>query len=149
MTAEFHVEPAAWAEHGPELTRVRRQVFVQEQGVPESLELDGRDPDCLHVVARDGAGHPVGTGRLLPDGHIGRMAVVREWRGRGVGRAILDRLLEIARARGYGEVRLNAQTHALEFYRRAGFRPEGREFLDAGIPHRSMVLPLDNRPAHR
>jgi predicted GNAT family N-acyltransferase len=82
---------------------------------------------------------PLGTGRLLPDGHIGRMAVLAAWRGKGVGTALLYHLLEAARQRGMSQLALNAQTSAVPFYRRFGFIPEGGEFVEAGIPHVRMV----------
>lgn len=82
----------------------------------------------------------MGTGRLLPDGHIGRMAVLREWRGKGVGALLLRALVELARSRGHTSVRLNAQTQALGFYRRYGFEAVGAQFMEAGIPHLAMRL---------
>jgi len=85
---------------------------------------------------------PIGCGRLLRDGHIGRMAVLRECRGRGVGAALLALLVALARERGNDRAILNAQTHALPFYARFGFMPEGLEFTEAGIPHRTMTLTL-------
>ncbi|MCE3000151.1 MAG: GNAT family N-acetyltransferase [Betaproteobacteria bacterium] len=133
---------ASWLRDAAALQAVRRQVFVEEQGVPEQLEWDEWDAVSLHVLAQDAAGQAIGTGRLLPDGHVGRMAVVRDWRKHGVGGALLDALLDAARARGLAEIALNAQTHALGFYARRGFLVEGDEFDDAGIPHRRMRLRL-------
>lgn len=127
-----------WAAAEAELFAVRRAVFIEEQGVPPDLEVDELDPTALHLLARDAAGRPIGTGRLAPDGRIGRMAVVREWRGRGVGGAILERLVAIARERGLEEVVAGAQIRALGFYERHGFRVEGPAYDDAGIPHRTM-----------
>ena len=86
----------AWQAQQPALTAVRRAVFVVEQGVPESLELDEHDAGSHHILVCDPAGRPVGAGRLKPDGQIGRMAVLRDWRGRGIGSAILAALLEQA-----------------------------------------------------
>jgi len=100
------------------------------------------DAACLHVLASSGDGTPVGTGRLLPDGRIGRMAVLKAWRGCGAGSALLRELLALAREQGHGEVRLHAQTHALEFYRKHGFTPVGGEFMEAGIPHYEMRVSL-------
>lgn len=134
----FHVDEVSWAEAAAALGAVRREVFVVEQQVPEDLEWDGIDPDCRHVLARDAAGRAIGTGRLLPDGHVGRMAVLQAYRGRGVGRALLVRLIEIALARGDRSVVLHAQTHAIEFYRRSGFEVSSGEFMEAGIPHVEM-----------
>jgi predicted GNAT family N-acyltransferase len=117
---------------------VREAVFMREQGVPAELEWDGRDSVALHALAEDASGCSIGTARLLEDGHIGRMAVISHWRGRGAGSAMLSRLVESARDRGLGAVFLHAQTRAVAFYLRHGFVAEGAEFLDAGIPHVSM-----------
>lgn len=141
----FTLQLAAWATHGDELYAVRHAVFVAEQGVPEELEQDEHDALCLHMLARDVAGRAIGTGRLLADGHIGRVAVLPAWRGRGVGAALMERLIALARQRGFRQVRLNAQTSALAFYEKLGFSAEGEDFIDAGIPHRRMTLILDDR----
>lgn len=132
------IELMDWEHARVRASRIRRTVFVKEQHVPSDMELDELDPQCVHALAFCGAGVPVATGRLLPDGHIGRMAVLKEWRGRGIGGEILERLVAAARERGEREVALSAQTHALEFYRRHQFREEGKTYLDAGIPHRMM-----------
>jgi len=131
------VRTAEWSVDRSALRAVREQVFVREQAVPIQLEWDEFDPLCQHVVA-EAAGRAIGTGRLLPDGHIGRMAVLEAWRGQGVGSALLEALMEIARNRGIRRVRLNAQSRALAFYQRHGFVAEGEEFIEAGIAHRSM-----------
>lgn len=110
---------------------------MREQGVPVELEWDEYDAPSLHVLA-EADGDPIGTGRLLPDDQIGRMAVLPNWRGRGVGSAILVALIELAAARGSTVVCLNAQTRAQAFYLRHGFVAEGEEFPDAGIPHIRM-----------
>ena len=140
--ARFRVRMADWARDDEALRLIRFAVFVVEQQVPESLEWDGIDADCEHAIAEDRGGAPVGCGRLLPDGHIGRMAVQREWRGSGVGGAILDRLVARARERGFAKAMLNAQTHAIPFYERHGFRVVGEPFDEAGIPHRVMERAL-------
>jgi predicted GNAT family N-acyltransferase len=116
-------------------------VFVEEQRVPADLEMDDNDATSLHALAY-AAGRAIGTGRLLPDGHIGRMAVLKEWRGQGAGRTMLRRLIDAARERGHAEVALSAQVHALEFYRVEGFEPEGAVYEEAGIPHQAMRLRL-------
>lgn len=139
---EYKLRLALWTSDALALRTVRRKVFIEEQQVPEELEWDEWDAQCLHLLAIDDAGKGIGTGRLLPDGHIGRMAVLREWRGQGVGAAILDMLIAAARERGLGVAVLNAQTHALGFYARRGFIAEGAEFQDAGILHRRMRLRL-------
>ena len=131
------VRPADWHVDREILKALREEVFILEQSVPADLEWDEYNPQARHDVAiADGVA--IGTGRLLSDGHIGRMAVLREWRGQGAGSALLTGLMETARALGMRRVMLNAQIQALPFYLRHGFRPEGEEFLDAGIPHRRM-----------
>jgi predicted GNAT family N-acyltransferase len=135
----FTVGPIDWSTGEGLLKAIRMTVFVEEQGVPEALEWDGLDAGARHVVAVASGGKPIGTGRLLPDAHIGRMAVLKEWRGRGVGGALLDTLLVLANRAGYGTVQLHAQTHALEFYRKRGFIAQGGEFMEAGIPHFLMT----------
>ena len=130
-----------WEAARAEASRIRFAVFVEEQRVPREIELDDNDAACVHALAFI-EGEVVGTGRLLPDGHIGRMAVLQAHRGTGVGSEILKALIEAARARGDRSVALSAQTHALEFYRRHGFAPEGEVYEEAGITHQAMRLPL-------
>jgi predicted GNAT family N-acyltransferase len=131
------IEVLSWEDARAFASPIRFAVFVEEQGVPREIELDALDKDCLHAVAFSGD-QAVGTARLLPDGHIGRMAVLKAWRGRGIGGLLLARLVEQARARGDTQVMLSAQAHALAFYRAHGFVEEGAEYLEAGIRHRAM-----------
>ncbi len=126
-----------WEQARQHAAPIRFTVFVEEQGVPREIELDEMDGACVHAVAFEGE-NAVGTGRLLPNGHIGRMAVLRQWRGRGVGSRMLEHLIEEARSRGDREVALSAQVHAAGFYRAHGFVEEGGEYLEAGIPHQEM-----------
>ncbi len=121
---------------------LRIEVFVVEQGVPVELEWDEADEVSTHAVAYDEEGQPVATGRLLPDGHVGRMAVRKSARGQGIGAQVLSALLEEATRLGYRELVLHAQTHAVGFYARQGFELRGEEFIEAGIPHREMVRDL-------
>jgi len=139
---EFRVEEGGWSDLVAAARPVREEVFVREQGVPLDMEWDEFDTTSRHVVAFDAAGQAIGTGRLLEDGHIGRMAVLPEWRGQGVGRALLERLLEDAVAAGQEELILHAQTQAAGFYRRFGFVEAGAEFMEAGIPHLRMQRQL-------
>lgn len=126
-----------WEQHRQAAGALRHEVFVDEQGVPPELELDDLDAACLHALALAGS-EPVATGRLLPDGHIGRMAVRRGARGAGVGSLVLRALMEAARRRGDSEVVLHAQLAARDFYARHGFEAEGATFMDAGIEHIAM-----------
>ena len=138
----FRVRRADWQADRTRLRAVREAVFVVEQHVPLALEWDEFDAESLHVVAETDNGEPIGTGRLLPDGHVGRMAVLVHWRGSGVGSALLRELLNAAREAGMQEVVLHAQVHAVEFYRRHGFAPQGEPFMEAGIVHQAMQLRL-------
>lgn len=133
----LRIELMGWAAARADASRIRLAVFVEEQRVPPEIEMDDKDAACVHALAY-AQGRAVGTGRLLPDGHIGRMAVLKENRCLGVGSAILERLVEEARRRGMQQVVLSAQTHALGFYRRHGFMAAGEVFEEAGIPHQEM-----------
>jgi len=136
--AGIQVLKVDWAGRGTDLMAIRVRVFVDEQRVPPELELDGLDPIACHFLALDGGGTPVGCGRMLPDGHIGRMAVLEPFRRKGVGRALLAALVEEARSRGLNRVFLHAQVQAAPFYTAQGFQETKGTFLDAGIPHRYM-----------
>lgn len=136
------VELLDWNAARPLAAPIRFTVFVEEQKVPEESEIDDQDPHCVHAVAYDAAGRAVGTGRLLPDGHIGRMAVLPEARQLGVGSALLTRLMQEARRRGHAHAVLSAQTHAVAFYRRHGYAVVSGEYMDCGIPHVDMTCDL-------
>ncbi len=143
MGAGFRVSVAAYPACRHDLHAVRHRVFVQEQNVPAELETDALDPLSVHVLATDGAGQPIGTGRVAPDGRIGRMAVLADWRNRGVGESLLLALVDQARGRGLHAVHLHAQLPARSFYARQGFLPEGEVFEEAGIAHVGMRRLLD------
>jgi len=142
MTDAVSIRILPWPDARTDAMSVREAVFVVEQGVPPAIEIDEWDPQCDHALAFAPRGRVVGTGRLLPDGHIGRMAVLRDWRGRGVGSAILAALVERAAARGMKRLVLNAQTHAVPFYATHGFVAFGAEFMEADIPHVAMAREL-------
>jgi predicted GNAT family N-acyltransferase len=133
----LRIDLMPWREAREEASRIRFAVFVEEQRVPREIELDARDAECIHALARLD-GRAVGTGRLLPDAHIGRMAVLKECRAMGVGSRILESLVQRARERGDSEVVLSAQVHALAFYARHGFSAFGEAYEEAGIPHQDM-----------
>ena len=120
-----------------EIISVRHAVFILEQGVPVELEIDGLDPFCHHALIFSEQ-QPVATGRITDTGKIGRIAVLKNYRNRGFGRAIILKLEEIACAIGRGHVSLGAQTNALGFYQKLGYCPYGEIFMDAGIPHIHM-----------
>ncbi len=138
MTPRFTIRVLSWSDALPLARPIRLAVFVQEQGVPVELEWDDWDARAEHAVAFDVHGAPLGTARLLPDGRIGRMAVLKAWRGQGVGGGLLQAMLGQAARRGLKSVTLHAQTHAAAFYRRHGFTARGDEFVEAGIPHLEM-----------
>jgi predicted GNAT family N-acyltransferase len=140
----FTVSIVNWQLHGEALSHVRFTVFVREQGVPPEIELDGIDGDVervAHAVAKDHEGNVIASGRLILDSpipRVGRMAVLKAWRKRGVGTAILEELCDEAKRRGFRHVFLHAQTHATAFYFQHGFLSHGPEFVEAGIPHQEM-----------
>jgi predicted GNAT family N-acyltransferase len=139
---EYSVATGDWAELGAEAMPIRERVFVAEQGVPAEMELDEFDALATHVLACLESGLCIGTARLITEtggkARIGRMAVLAEWRGQGVGAALLGRLLEDAALAGINRLGLSAQIQAIPFYRRYGFVEEGSEYLDAGLRHMAM-----------
>ncbi len=133
----LRIELMDWLHAKEHAAPIRFEVFVREQKVPAEIELDEMDEKSVHAIAFEGD-RAVGTGRLLPDAHIGRMAVLRAWRKRGIGALLLQALIEKAREQGQPEIVLSAQVHALAFYERHGFRAEGDAYFEAGIEHRLM-----------
>jgi predicted GNAT family N-acyltransferase len=143
--SRYRVWRADWTKDEAPIKAIRHEVFVVEQGVPESLEWDGLDAQCRHLLVADRDQGPVATGRMDAHGKIGRMAVLGTHRMRGAGSLVLEGLLDWAREAGLTECYLPAQTHALAFYHRHGFVEEGFVFYEAGIPHLTMRRPA-NRP---
>ncbi len=137
----LQIQTADWSDWSDRLTALRNEVFVVEQNVPSNLEIDGQDSQCQHVVALL-EGTVVGTGRLLPNGFIGRMCVKREQRGLGIGGRMLAHLIEIAKQLEYPEVALNAQSQVIDFYHQHGFEIDSEPFMEAGIQHRRMKLKI-------
>ncbi len=144
----FDAREAYWENDAADLIRIRREVFIKGQKVPEDIEQDGRDATAWHWIARDLDGLAIATGRLLPDGTIGRMAVLDDYRRRGIGATILELAVQKARYLGFEEVVLHAQSYAQAFYERAGFSKRGEEFIEAGIPHIEMYLELEPEDVH-
>ena len=137
----IRIDCSSWLINGEWASSIRRSVFVEEQGIDESEEWDEHDSASIHVVAW-WSSSAVGTARLLPDGKIGRMAVLPEFRSRGIGSAMLLALLAVAKEQNLSQVRLSAQQQAIEFYSRHGFSPLGDAHTEVGIPHQWMVLNL-------
>lgn len=144
----YTIKRVTWQEAEADLRVLREFVFIGEQHVPSELEWDGKDEDCVHILAQDLKGRGIGTARMTTDGQIGRMAVLRAWRNRGVGSDMLTALLTIARARQLDRVQLDAQTHAIDFYLRHDFIAQGETFMDAGIPHQHMTRSLPPMDVH-
>ncbi|ART64084.1 GNAT family N-acetyltransferase [Kushneria marisflavi] len=138
---DITIEAGNWDTLSEACSHIRRVVFIDEQGVDESEELDALDPTCIHFLIRDGQ-MPCGTARLLPDGHIGRVAIFKTHRGLGLGARLMRHVIEHARTQHFTECALSAQTHATGFYEQLGFVAHGEVYIDAGIPHRAMTLRL-------
>jgi predicted GNAT family N-acyltransferase len=138
VTSPTTLETGSWTELQAAAYAIRHEVFVVEQGVPAELEIDDGDMTALHVLLRDSAGNAIATGRLLPDGHIGRVAVRAPWRRQGAGHQLMTALLDLARLHGHLQSRIHAQVSAQPFYEALGFAVDGEVFMEAGIPHVEM-----------
>jgi predicted GNAT family N-acyltransferase len=123
--------------HSPQIRAIRNAVFTLGQGIDEAIDFDGQDPDALHVLVSVGD-KVVATGRLLNDGHIGRLAVLEENRGQGAGTHAVRALVHQAQRLGLKRVYLGSQMQAVDFYRGLGFRERGEPFMEAGIEHIEM-----------
>ena len=139
---EFKVERVGWSEYRDQLDSVRHVVFVHGQNVPVEIERDGTDAVCTHFLATAIDGQPIGTARVDQHGHVGRVAVLEEWRRRGVGRELMEAAVAYLKTAGLPEALLNSQTSASEFYLKLGFEVRGEEFMEAGIPHIAMFKKL-------
>jgi len=142
MGNPFTVSLVCWHDGEPLLKSIREEVFVREQGVPAELEWDGLDESCRHALALSHQGNAIGCGRMFTNGHIGRISVLPQWRKQKVGTAIMEALLDYARAQKYKKVDVDAQTYALPFYHSFGFAEHGKEFMEAGLPHIKMTMKL-------
>jgi predicted GNAT family N-acyltransferase len=142
--APLTIREADFATDEPSLRAIRFEVFVDEQRVPAEIEMDDRDPHCIHLLALSGD-VVVGTARIdIPQsGKVGRLAVLPDWRGLGVGRRLMERCHEIAAGHGLREVWCHAQVKAVPFYERLGYRTSGDLFEEAGIDHRPMTKTLN------
>ncbi len=140
--SKYSVAMVSWQQAEFALTTIRRQVFIEEQMVPDALEWDGQDAVATHFLAVDGMEHAIACARLLSDGSLGRMAVLPAWRRQGVGRTLLAAAIDECRRQGFSQLKISAQVHATEFYRQAGFIVHGDVYRDAGILHHDMRLEL-------
>ncbi|MBD8474846.1 GNAT family N-acetyltransferase [Pseudomonas sp. CFBP 8770] len=132
------VRVADWHKDNRDIRRIREAVFIAEQAIPAELEWDEDDLSAVHFLAVEGD-YAVGTARLLADGEIGRVSVLKDWRGLRVGDKLLQAVIAHANALGLHEQKLSAQVHATAFYEHHGFRIVSGEFLEAGLPHVDMV----------
>ncbi|PWB31875.1 GNAT family N-acetyltransferase [Pseudomonas sp. SDI] len=135
---KIHVRVADWQKDNADIRRIREAVFILEQSVPPELEWDADDNDAIHFLAFEGD-FAVGTARLLQDGQIGRVSVLKDWRGLKVGDALMQAAIDEAQHRDLKQQMLTAQVHATAFYERLGFKVVSEEFLEAGIAHVDMV----------
>lgn len=141
MSEKFQIIQTTWAQHSEALKKIRQEVFVEEQEVEPAFEWDDIDPFAVHVLVTQ-QGEPIGCARVINYQKIGRMAVTKPWRGHGVGRAILDKAINICQEQGSTTIKLTAQTHAITFYKQAGFKETSGVYQDANIPHVDMQLDL-------
>jgi len=144
-TTNIIIDVVSWDQERQALESIRRRVFIEEQGVPESMEWDADDPIATHLLANHAVYGTVGCARLLATRQIGRMAVLAEHRHLGIGSALLKKAIIIAKAMQYPDVFLHAQTSAMNFYKRFGFVSESEEYQEAGIPHVTMRLQIQNQ----
>jgi hypothetical protein len=135
---------ACWENYSVDLRKIREIVFMKEQLVPKEEEWDGQDERSWHYLAISKEGNPIGCARLMPSGQIGRMAVLKEQRGLGIGALLLDSVVIHAKELKIEHIFLHAQTYAIGFYEKAGFKVHGEEFMDANIPHYAMNLVSNN-----
>jgi len=150
MNERVIIRAVDWTDQREQLLAVRFSVFVDEQGVPAEMEEDEYDSQALHLLATAPSGEPVACARMIHSnnlGHIGRMAVLPEYRRLGLGTRLLRRLLQLADRQGLAQVQLHAQCNAEGFYRKQGFLSFGEVFEEAGIPHRKMIRPHPGKTA--
>ena len=142
--SKFHVIHVDWPNYRKELRTIRGLVFIKEQNVPKEEEWDDCDEESWHFLALTETNTPIGCARLMQSGQIGRMAVLRDHRGLGIGAMLLKSAVARAKELRMDPIFLHAQTYAIEFYEKAGFIAHGSEFMDANIPHYAMTLTSDH-----
>lgn len=141
----WHVKQVRWRDAQEALIKIRTQVFIEEQQVPIALEWDGFDDEAHHLIAMSDAHQAIGCARILTQGSIGRMAVLKPWRKQGVGAAILKMALAYIQSQGLPLASLSAQVQAIPFYQKHGFKVVSEPYLDAGILHQEMHFIFESR----
>jgi predicted GNAT family N-acyltransferase len=141
MNNKLEIHAVDWDDQRDALKTIRKSVFIDEQHVPEDLEWDDLDKTSIHFLATIDS-LPIATARLTPQGQVGRMAVLKEYRGNGTGTQLLARVIEHAKRIGYKQLFLHAQVNVISFYERHGFNVESDVFIEAGIEHQSMKMLL-------
>lgn len=139
MTDRFYIKEVSWSTDEVALRQIREQVFIVEQSVPVELEWDAYDVGAVHLIAMDNQGQPIACARIL-NNSIGRMAVVKSWRGVGIGKALLQHAIQVCKAKKVNKITLSAQSHAIQFYQKAGFVVMSEPYVDANIWHVDMQL---------
>jgi predicted GNAT family N-acyltransferase len=138
-TNNFNIRVANWTDDKEDLAGIRRSVFIDEQKVPEELEWDEHDLPSIHFLVTTSEDKPIASARLKPDGQIGRMAVLREFRNQGIGQKLLQYVLQHAACQKLDRLYLHAQIDAVPFYEKQGFNAHGDVFYEANIAHRAML----------
>jgi predicted GNAT family N-acyltransferase len=138
---EPNLNIVSWQQAEVSLRQIREQVFMQEQSVPAELEWDGLDAEAKHLLLNIGQ-QPVACARLLPTQHLGRMAVLPEWRGKGLGRRLMQYAIDYAQHHAWHAIHISAQIQVQGFYQRFGFAVTSEPYLDAGIWHCDMRLQI-------
>lgn len=141
LTDKFNIQMVTWASHQPQLRAVRTPVFIEEQDVTPEFEWDDIDATAVHLLATIN-NMPIACLRIIAYKKIGRMAVLKQYRGNGLGAALLLEALAICKKQGSKSVYLSAQTHAIEFYKKAGFKQISEEYCDVDIAHVDMLLQI-------
>ena len=142
MLAKIEMIEGRWVDLEPQLKQIRTEVFIEEQHVPAYIEWDALDADAIHLLALDEKNQPVGCARILKHGRVGGIAVAKPWRGSGLGKALLEKAVQICRRLNMPTINISSQTHAIKFYEKAGFVVTSEAYIDANIWHVDMVLKL-------
>lgn len=139
--SEFTVVVGDWHSLQQHAKHIRELVFILEQDIAPEDEWDDQDPISTHFVVYD-ADQPIATARLLSNDHVGRVAVLKEYRSKGIGKLVMQEIIALAKQQQRKELILSSQVHATQFYSGLGFAVQGESYLDCGIPHVDMVMTL-------